>query len=186
MRKYLIILSIFPVLILVGCAATLEDFQGMSKYERTQYVCENHREVRRLDSDLDSLEIDIKDTQKALRQGYRVHQSCKTVLVPDTQECTTTQSASPGTAGTVSITTSITASVTTTGTIKCKNKTKEKRICDDIPVAIDGNLEKEKLAGYQDSYDYYRDELSYIYEECEADVQNLSAEGAFRYYERVQ
>ena len=84
MKRFFLIFGIFFI---SGCTATLEDFQEMSSYERTEYVCKNHREIKNLSSNKNSAYQAIEKTTEVIARGYRIHESCKDVPVPSTESC---------------------------------------------------------------------------------------------------
>lgn len=105
-----------------------------------------------------------RDTEAAIAQGYRLHQSCKEIYVPSTSECHTDIE----------------------GVTRCTQSSEKETVCEDLPVAIDGTLEKEKLKNYQDSHKQYSHRFNKKMRECKLYVRPLSAQEAFDYYQRVR
>lgn len=167
--KHKTTLLIFPLylFILSGCAATLEDFQEMSASERTDYVCERHREVKYLTKKVNENYDAITDTEAAIGRGYRLHESCKevTIIRPDVQECHVVKDE-----------------------LKCveKDEKETQTVCEDIPVAIDGELEERKLRRYERDYDDFSAQLDRQIAACRAEVKRLGADAAFDYYQSVR
>ena len=155
---------VFAVFLLGGCAKTLEDFQEMSSQERTRYVCEEHREVRKLSSRTDDALQLMRESEEVVQRGYRVHKSCKKIPYFTEENCSFSEE----------------------GVLTCKKKKEYETVCEEVPVAIDADLEKEKLRSHERDYEEYGRLLREKVTQCRDHVQDLGAEEAFDYYQRVK
>ncbi len=144
-----------------GCAATLEDFESMTSYERTQYVCERDPAVKRLDALRRDASSQLRDTESALARGYRIHNSCR-------QQPFVIPSATCG----------------SDGNCTAKAETVFRTVCEDLPVAIDGQLEQDKLSLLHDRLADIEADLHHNFASCSAEVSDLTAQQAFDYHQR--
>lgn len=156
---------IFALVLLSGCAASLKDFQEMGASARADYVCERHPDVVSASEDLGTVSRLVDETATVLANGYRTHQSCKRIpsVVPVTNcggvyyySCTTT------------------------------TETVYNTVCETIPVAIDANLEKEKLQRYRSRHVSLGEKYAKDLGECRGRVLGMDAEAAFGYYEDIR
>ena len=158
-----------------GCVS-VDDFRQMSPAERAHFVCSKDREVRQLDADIDALADDIAQIDEALYRGYHLHTSCKQVPVSasTTSKKTVKSKCKPdGKGGEV---------CEETETIHTDPITEYHTVCEDIPVPIDVQFEKEKLRGYEWELDdavAVRDE---VYRACVLEIEPMSAEEAYDFY----
>ena len=136
----------------------------MSPYQRAEYACSADWEVHSLKSMKEQAEAGVNETEAVIAQGYRLHQSCRQVYVPTVSGCVTTIG----------------------GATTCTHSSKKETVCEDVPVAIDGALEKEKLRKYRSAYKNYSAKLTKKMNACIARVRVLSVQEAFDYYERVR
>ncbi|MCH9705574.1 MAG: hypothetical protein K0U15_05570 [Proteobacteria bacterium] len=161
------IFFIFSIFLMSGCAATLEDFQEMSSYERTELICKRHQDVVHLSSKKEDVGEALSDTQLAISRGFRIFESCKKIPTVKVlgEEC----------------------SVINNSWV-CENKirTDYETVCEETPVAIDGDLEKEKLEQYEASFDKYSIQLQDAIDHCRNDTRHLNAQDAFYYYQTVK
>ena len=174
MTKWTIVfgkLSAAALLLLTGGCASVEDFRAMTPAERADYVCDRRRDVQRLDSQISDTESAIAETSSAIAAGYRLHRSCKQVPVTRTTEerCTTEKAEKEGDAD-VEV---------------CKETAKisHERVCEEIPVVIDGAFEREKLSDYRRDLRALEDEVGRVFDSCHNEVRGMSADRAFEYYE---
>lgn len=172
--KFLLFIVIF---LISGCAATIEDFRKMSAYERANYVCERHRQIAYLNSQINIANRAVSEAEHVLSQGYRVHKHCKKVpvVIPGYVRDGNTQCYNYG----------YSVSCNTTQYVQ-ESYTQYETVCEEAPVSIDSELEKEKLNNYQNILYRYRDEYLNLYDQCQDDVNNLSAKNAFQYYSSVK
>ena len=155
---------VLAVVFLSGCV-TLEDFQEMSASQRANLVCSGSNYAGRFDSRIRNLQNDISETRNALRLGYRIHKSCKYEKVPKqgAEYCTTVFDI-------------ITECESTT------EYTREK-VCEDIPVSIDGDFEKSKLEDYSNELTSVRTKRLDVYNDCYSSVITLTPGQAYQLYQ---
>ena len=115
--------------LLTGCAS-IEDFRKMTPDERANMVCEADSRLRQLRKEKDLLTQSIQSSQEALSRGYRLHRECKNIEVygDSTTVCKETR-----------------------GKTICKEHrpVSTRTECNDIPVAIDSELDKKHPATRQ-------------------------------------
>ena len=162
-RAFVVMVMAMVGLLLGGCAATLEEFQQMSAYQRAQYVCDSHQHIRFLETQMNSANSAVEEVRTVIARGYRLHKSCKEVLVPDKETCFLLEEK-----------------------LICEQKTTYKTVCEETPVAIDGDLEKGKLRRYKKEHYQLQDKLDVAIEECLNRVNGMDAASAYEYYETVR
>lgn len=150
-------------LFLSGCAASLDDFQGMSTSERADYICGENEQVQYLGSQVKNTSALVDDTETAIARGYRIHKSCQRIpTVVPVMDCSSIGYFSCS---------------TTTNTVY-------NTVCSEAPVAIDGDLEKEKLSGYRVQLESVGEKYFNILSQCRSPLLNMTAEEAFSFYKR--
>ena len=152
---------------IVGGCASLDSFKEMTAYERAKYACSSKKDIRSFDKRIKSSSSAISELESVIATGYRTHKSCKQVQVNSgVQNCT---------------------SRIVLGTIQtdCGPSLfpSYRTVCEETPVAIDGDLEERKLKRHRDERKSLRQLRSDSYDRCHKTVQALSAEEAFSYYE---
>ena len=163
------VLLVFLVFVL-GCAATLEDFYGMSRFKRADLVCSQSKNAREQKSKINQFAYEIQKTQRDIEQkkqllerGYRVHRYCRDIPNQIDPNCKDKDD--------------------------CANQT-DTQICEETPVPINYAYEEKKLNQLENSLasaSYSLDEAEAVwdisYTECNAKVQDLSVQESFSYYE---
>ena len=162
------ILIVIMTLITTGCVS-LKDFEKMSVRERSNYVCQNNSTVnqyKKMTHDYNSAVIDVSE---ALSRGYRVHRSCNEISVQKegATECSSYF---------------IGSSVSTT--CDTPTYTSYETVCQEIPVAIDGNLEQQKLAEYTSKLSKAEKKAEDIFERCINRVTEMTPEQAYKYHNK--
>ncbi len=149
--------------LLSGCAASLEDFQNMNAGERASYICTQHSNIKHINNSINRVEYLIRDSRLIIANGYRTHKSCNQVpsVVP------------------------ITDCYGFTNTCTTRTETVYNTVCQENPVAIDGDLEKEKLANYLERQTTLHKAYEEKYEECHRPLLKMSSKEAFDYYQRM-
>lgn len=152
---------VFVLVLLGGCAATLKDFQKMDDSARADYVCTRHPQVAPLFEELQAVDAALAETETALADGYKTHESCKEVpsYIP----------------------------ITHCKDNSCKTTTETifDTICETIPVAIDADLEKEKVKRYESRLSFLEKKHAKEYGKCRRYVLGLDAKAAFHYYKSL-
>ena len=163
--------------LLSGCVS-VDDFRKMGPAERSHFVCQRYSEVRQLDAEIDALSADIVEIEEALHRGYRIHTSCKQepVTASTTSKKKVKSKCTPdGRGGMVCEEEEI---------VTDDPKTEYRTVCEETPVAIDSEFEEEKLR----RYDWELDDLAAIRDEvygaCILEVNRMSAEEAYDFYQR--
>jgi len=162
--------SIFMLLVvalLSGCTS-LKGFQKMDANSRAKFVCDRDNIVKQYSSTKADYQSKIDHTTQVLERGYRIHKSCRTVLI-DRPDVTCTTILERG------------SKKTTCSQI---TKTIPQEICNETPVASDASLEKEHLQQYRDALEKTQIEKSTAYYECHSKIHPMSAEEAFNYYDQ--
>lgn len=146
---------------LAGCT-TLEDFQKMTPEQRAQAVCS--KQAAPLDRQIRDLRAAVADVNAALSAGYRLHRSCRDVeRYGDKQvTCTTTHN---GPASTTQCTEFRPRRIET--------------VCNDQPVAISFELERDKLNSYNAQLAGAESQRNASYGACFQEAVRLSPEEAF-------
>lgn len=136
--------------------------------ERADYVCSRHWETRQINDELANTEGLITETENVIARGYRLHRSCEFVPVTVSKEerCKTNKD----------------------GEKVCKETSdlKHAEVCKDLPVAIDGQFEREKLSEYRGRHRSLEAEYNRSYDACFAQVRPMSAQQAFDYFQSVK
>jgi len=140
--------------LLSGCFTNLNDFQEMSRNERSEFVCvrdDGYKERYRYQADIQSK---VDDSSNTLSRGYRVHKSCRNVAVK-----------TPGK-----------VSCTTFGMYTdCKQKsntTYEKR-CTETPVSIDAALERSNLEKFERLLKSAKKSTNKSYNDCYYKIKSM-------------
>lgn len=153
---------------LLSACASVDSFRKMTPQQRAHEVCTGVNGYTRLDSEEREHARKAADIRQVLDRGYRLHESCRTVEASKAPDVACPSSA------------------TRNGDTRCSKEQggKYKRICRDIPVPIDGALEKEKRASHDIQAQARAMDKQRFYQRCHAEVLPLSAEQAFDYYQR--
>lgn len=174
-RIYFVIVS---AILLGGCAATLDDFREMNAHQRADYACNHHHRIVLLDVDIEAKQSAVVETEAALRQGYRIHRHCEEQLVTipsyiknEKSECSTDAEG---------------VETCTTTYNREDSEVEYRTICSEIPVAIDGAFEKEKLQEYRSALQSQKKEVANLYDSCYRKVKPLGADQAFDYYQSIK
>lgn len=118
---------------LLAACTTVDDYRRMTPEQRAERVCARNVPLRELDAAINQTRSMIGDTELALHRGYRVHQQCRRVELPDnvTRQCTTTQ----GPKGQTQV---------------CKEEREERsrKECTDTVITIDRALEETNHRSY--------------------------------------
>tara|TARA_X000001036_G_C20495284_1_gene731545 strand:+ start:51 stop:572 length:522 start_codon:yes stop_codon:yes gene_type:complete len=163
------VLPVFLIFVL-GCAATLEDFYGMSRFKRADLVCSQSKSAREQKSkinqfayELQRIQRDIDQKKQLLERGYRVHRHCRDIPNQIDPNCKDKDD--------------------------CAIHTYT-QICEETPVAINYAYEEKKLNQLENllaSASYSLDEAEAVWEisytKCNEKVQDLSVKESFSYYE---
>ncbi len=152
--------------LLLSACASLDDFQQMDTQTRTEYVCERDRLVSHQRDKLAEVKNTIAEIEQALLNGYRLVEACTETIVESSE--------------TVCVSSQVNGQLVTTCTAT-EEPTLEK-ICTDTPVAIDGELEKEKLVEWQKEQLYAERRVNDAYMACFNEVGSMTAEQAYDYY----
>ena len=157
---------------LLGGCASLDDFRGMSPSERADYVCDRHYDVKQLDAEIAAAESEIADISAALARGFRLHRYCKQIPVKrkTREKCSTEQQNSESGGGEVEVCEEI-------------SEIKHEEFCEDIPVPIDGEFERDKRDRRRGELRNLENELARVFTACTNEVRQMSAERAFDYYQ---
>lgn len=75
MKKIKYCIALLPVFLLAGCM-TAKDFQGMSAEQRARMVCDQQGTIVRMKSERENYNRQIRDSENALRNGYRIEREC--------------------------------------------------------------------------------------------------------------
>lgn len=161
-------LALLAIICLLPACASVESFRKMTPAQRAREVCTGIDAYTQLDSDEREHARKAADIRLVLDRGYRLHESCRTVEASKAPEIVCPSSASRS------------------GDTRCSKEQngKYKRICRDIPVPIDGALEKEKLADHETQARARAVEKNQLYQRCYAQVLPMSAEQAYDYYKQ--
>lgn len=73
--KKLTCLALLPAFLLAGCM-TAKDFQGMSADGRARLVCDQQGTIVRMKTERENYNRQIRDSEEALRNGYRTEREC--------------------------------------------------------------------------------------------------------------
>ena len=154
--------TITAVLLLGGCAS-LEDFQQMGPSERASYVCDRDSDLAAVQYEINGTEAALHEVQDAIAKGYRLRQFCKEVPIVSSSEevCKTDEGVK---------------------TCKTKSKISHETACEEKPIAIDGQLEREKESQHRDDLSQLRVLWDEKYNRCFNTVRQMSAEEAFQYH----
>lgn len=152
----------------LSACASVESFRKMTPAQRAREVCAGIDAYTQLDSDEREHARKAAEIRQVLDRGYRLHESCRTVEASKAPEIVCPSSASRS------------------GDTRCSKEQngKYKRICRDIPVPIDGALEKEKLAEHDAQARARATEKNQLYQRCYTQVLPMSAEQAYDYYKQ--
>ena len=152
----------------LSACASVESFRKMTPAQRAREVCTGIDSYTALERDEREHARKAAEIRQVLDRGYRLHESCRTVEASKAPEIVCPSSASRS------------------GDTRCSKEQngKYKRICRDIPVPIDGALEKEKLAEHDAQARARATEKNQLYHRCYAEVLPMSAEQAYDYYKQ--
>lgn len=152
----------------LSACASVESFRKMTPAQRAREVCTGIDSYTALEREEREHARKAAEIRQVLDRGYRLHESCRTVEASKAPEIVCPSSASRS------------------GDTRCSKEQngKYKRICRDIPVPIDGALEKEKLADHETQARARATEKNQLYQRCYTQVLPMSAEQAYDYYKQ--
>ncbi len=152
----------------LSACASVESFRKMTPAQRAREVCTGIDSYTALEREEREHARKAAEIRQVLDRGYRLHESCRTVEASKAPEIVCPSSASRS------------------GDARCSKEQngKYKRICRDIPVPIDGALEKEKLAEHDAQARARATEKNQLYQRCYTQVLPMSAEQAYDYYKQ--
>lgn len=152
----------------LSACASVESFRKMTPAQRAREVCTGIDSYTALEREEREHARKAAEIRQVLDRGYRLHESCRTVEASKAPEIVCPSSASRS------------------GDTRCSKEQngKYKRICRDIPVPIDGALEKEKLAEHDAQARARATEKNQLYQRCYTQVLPMSAEQAYDYYKQ--
>ena len=163
---------------LVSGCVSVDDFRKMSPAERAVFVCDRNGEVKGLGKQIEDMAADIAEIEEALHRGYRVHRSCKQVPVTGTTTSrkTVKSKCTPDGKG---------GQVCEEQEVITEEPTTEYRtVCEEIPVAIDPEFEKEKLRSEQWRIEDVAAIRNEVYAACILEVESMTAEEAYDFHQR--
>lgn len=152
----------------LSACASVESFRKMTPAQRARAVCTGIDSYTVLEREEREHARKAAEIRQVLDRGYRLHESCRTVEASKAPEIVCPSCASRS------------------GDTRCSKEQngKYKRICRDIPVPIDGALEKEKLADHETQARARAMEKTQLYQRCYTQVLPMSAEQAYDYYKQ--
>ena len=160
-------IGLMALIMLLSACASLQDFQQMDTRTRTEFVCERDSQVRYHRRQVIDIQGRAAEIQQALLDGYRLVETCTTTTIePVDHVCMSTQE------GGQTMTTCADSEVSMI-----------KQVCRQTPVAIDGNLEKQKrqdLLALQQAEAITADRA---YMACFNKVGAMTPEQAFQYHQ---
>ena len=153
------ILSLISVLVLSGCT-TVDDFIAISPEQRAEKACSNITEFKQANNALNALVHKYAEIKMDLKRGYKIHKNCRSVQVPGNVQTNCYQ---------------------TFMGVQCNSVAipSYETVCDEIPVAINPELEKQKLQEISQYYSMIKDDLSKKYNDCFNSVLRMNPEQAF-------
>lgn len=150
--------------LLAGGCASLEDFQAMAPRERADYVCERNSYVSQAKRQVQITESELAEVEQAIAAGYRMSYFCREVpVVTSSQEVCQTDSKG-------------------VKTCKTNQKIEKEEACEEKPIPIDGQLEREKESQYRSDLAQLRVIWDDRYDACFNTVRGMSAQEAFDYH----
>ena len=163
MMKHASIVALVSALLLSGCAVTLEDFMMLTPEERARQVCSNAEAVRSLNAQITALARTKAQTEADLARGYKLHRECREIPVqvgsrthcrdvPGGRDCRTTPEIAYQTQ------------------------------CRDIPVALNLELERQKLAEINSMLPTLTQKLSTMSDACYRATLLMPAAMSYEYY----
>jgi len=153
-------------LLISGCT-TLQDFQKMNVSNRAYFVCQHDESFVSYTNEVNHYQNKINTIAEDLHNGYKMRETCRTVhhKVPDPITCKSFDKKKKE------------------YTQCTQSYTKQtKKICKEVIVPINIELEKENLERYNNWLEVSRIKKTQAYDSCYSKVLPMSAETAFSYY----
>ncbi len=146
---------------LTACT-TIDDYRAMAPDARATDLCQRQPALRGLESDVAAAQGALGEVRQALDRGYRVHQRCETIL-EFTGVTVTDCQLKPG------------------GGERCveKRKEREREVCTDTPVPIDGGIESRRERALSAQLQDLTDRHAQAWAACHARAIRLTPEQAF-------
>lgn len=160
--KFVVKISIFAIIGLVGCT-TVNDFRQMNPEKRAEIACKNRREIRSLIEQQNQYKSSIASTQSDLNRGYKLHTQCRNVEVK----------------GDATVSCNSNFGYTTCNETR---PTETRQVCQDTPVPLNYELERDNLNRYQTNARALETKLSATWSSCLRYVGGLSADDAYKFY----
>jgi hypothetical protein len=152
------------MVIFTGCA-TVDDFRKMSPTQRAEIACKNKNEFKSLADQKRQYGEAISVIQTNLARGYSVHTQCRNVV--------TSGAATTSCSGSYGFTTCT------------ESRPKEtKQVCQETPVSLNFDLERNKLSQYQASFRTLDEKINSLWNSCISYVSRLSSEDAYNFYRK--
>ena len=173
----------FRILLVAGClvfsgCTTLKDFEAMSPQQRADFVCVNEPDIKQFAAEMSGYRGRIAEINQAIERGYRVHVSCHYEAV-EVCETVDHDHARGGTDGKRH---HHRADHAGSGHSH-EHKTEWHKVCIETPVAIDGQLERDKKADYRNLLNVSRAAHHEAFMQCHERVRPMSAGEAYSYYQ---
>lgn len=146
--------------ILAGCSS-VGNFNDMSAQERAVTACSRVFEIYYLNNQIRSIERSAGHMSGNLGRGYAVHQDCYYEDVPETAQTNCRNNGY--------------------GQIVCDTTTTTKKVkrCRDMPVAINPELEKEKLNDAYGMATSLKSQRDVLFKRCYNSVVKMSPDEAY-------
>nr|DAG27664.1 MAG TPA: hypothetical protein [Caudoviricetes sp.] len=159
-RKMRTILALAAVLVVSGCATTVDDFVALTPDQRAEKACNNVNEFKQDAKELNAILVSISQTEMDLARGYKIHRTCRTVQTPGSGQTNCYQTFSG---------------------IQCDTVTypNYQTVCDEIPVSINPEFESQKLEKLKKLYPVLKESLENRYGACYQAVLHMTPEQAF-------
>lgn len=152
---------LWPLCAVLTACTTLDDYRAMAPEARATDLCRRQPAVRRLESEAAAAQGALGDVQLALARGYRLHQRCETI-VEFTGVTVTDCQRTPG--GELCVE---------------RRKEREREVCTETPVPIDGGLESRKEQALAAQVQALSDRRAQAWAVCHARAVKLTPEQAF-------
>jgi len=149
--------------LLISACTTVDDFRKMSPDERANRVCSRQANIKNLVAEKDQLTAAIQAAQADLGRGYKIHKQCNQVKVygNPTTSCQKTGN-----------------------TVNCTEYRPESYTtqCQELPVSINAELEKEKIQSWTITYQNTQQNLQNEWQKCYEFMKKTTPEEAYGYY----
>ncbi len=154
------ILALAAVLLVSGCATTVDDFAALTPEQRAEKACGNVNEFKQDLKELNALSSAIAQTEMDLNRGYKIHKTCHSIQVAGSEQTNCYQ---------------------TINGIKCEtiSQPNYQTVCNETPVAIDAEFETKKLEKMKALYPVMKESLKKRYGACYKMVVQMTPEQAF-------